>query len=124
MAQTQINRDQQINNTFPVFTVPTYQNGWVTYQVPDYAPAGYYKDAMGVVHLRGLIKSGTLDTAAFTLPAGCRPAYGAIFVCQSAANNAIMRVNVTAAGLVIPSSGGSGSNAWVSLEGIHFIAQQ
>jgi hypothetical protein len=47
-------------------------NGWTNYG-GSWAPAGYYKDAQGIVHLRGLIKSGTVGSAEFTLPSGYRP---------------------------------------------------
>lgn len=51
----------------------TLTNGWVNYG-GLYAPAGYYKDALGWVHLRGLIKDGVLGQFA-VLPVGVRPQY-------------------------------------------------
>jgi hypothetical protein len=36
-------------------------------------PAGFYKDAFGVVHLRGFISGCTNEQSAFTLPPGFRP---------------------------------------------------
>jgi hypothetical protein len=52
---------------------PAFANSWVNYAAAGYPNASYYKDALGNVHLRGMIKSGTMQQAAFTLPAGYRP---------------------------------------------------
>jgi hypothetical protein len=54
------------------WTTATLQNSWVAYGAPYDAPA-YYKDALGWVHVRGVAKSGSLNTCVFTLPAGYRP---------------------------------------------------
>lgn len=117
-----LKREQMDTTGFPVVTTPTMQNSWVSYDGgTDYGIAGYYKDAAGVVHLRGLIKSGTMGAAAFTLPAGFRPQYRCIFMGLSANNNTICRVDVFQNGQVAP-QGGSGSNVWVSLEGMSFMA--
>ncbi len=51
---------------------PAFANGWVNYGLP-FTLASFFKDPFGMVHFTGLIKSGTLNTAAFTLPAGYRP---------------------------------------------------
>ena len=54
---------------------PAFENGWTNSGL--FAPtAGYYKDPFGVVHLKGMINSGNVNTAAFTLPVGYRPAHG------------------------------------------------
>jgi hypothetical protein len=52
---------------------PAFQNGWVNFG-SGWSFAGFFKDSFGVVHLQGTIKSGTAGSAAFTLPAGYRPA--------------------------------------------------
>ena len=53
----------------------SFQSGWVNYG-GSYNPAGYFKDSLGIVHLRGLVKSGKIgnNQTIFTLPAGYRPA--------------------------------------------------
>lgn len=56
------------------WTNATLQNAWVQFGSP-YASAGYSKDVLGFVHLRGGIKSGVSSTVAFTLPTGYRPPY-------------------------------------------------
>ena len=42
-------------------------------------PAGFYKDAFGIVHLEGLVKKGS-GPVIFSLPSGYRPAAGTIQV--------------------------------------------
>jgi len=93
---------------------PTYTNSWVDAGAP-YLIAGYYLDGFGVVHLQGSIKSGTINTAAFTLPTGYRPTSTLTFAVVS--NNTIGGVTVSSAGVVTPTFG---NNAYVALDGISF----
>ena len=53
---------------------PTLLNGWVN-SGGSYATAGYMKDSMGFVHIKGLVKDGvtTVTTSLFVLPVGYRP---------------------------------------------------
>lgn len=57
---------------------PTFQNGWVNYDT-TYNPAGYFKDSLGIVHLRGLVKippvmkSSTPDMPPSIFPGGGWP---------------------------------------------------
>ena len=95
---------------------PTLTDGFVNWG-GEYAPAGYFKDSLGVVHLRGLVRSGAAFI--FTLPAGYRPAFRSIF-CTVAASS-INRVDVLSDGRVALISGDS---TFVSLEGITFQASQ
>jgi hypothetical protein len=94
---------------------PYFKNSWVNYGSP-YNPAGYWLDPLGVVHLRGVLKTGTVGSAAFTLPPGVRPANTELFVCIS--NGAVGRVEVSASGDVTPLS--PSSNVYVSLDGITY----
>ena len=117
----------ELNFTSPdkSWVAPTFQNSWVNYG-DVWETAGYRKDALGYVHLKGLVKSGTIgtSTAIFTLPAGYRPKTGKalLFVCMS--NNAAGRINVRNntgdEGKVCCETG---NNAWVSLDGITFLAE-
>lgn len=50
------------------------------------APARYYKDLLGIVHLEGMIESGANASVAFALPSGYRPAYSAFFLVLAAGN--------------------------------------
>lgn len=55
------------------WAAPTLINSWANFGSP-HSPAGYLVDALGFVHLRGLIKSGTAGSNAFVLPTGYQPA--------------------------------------------------
>ena len=93
---------------------PSLGGAWVNFG-SGLNPVGYYKDSMGIVHLRGVIKDGTITTTLFVLPIGFRPPYEEVFVTIS--NDAIGRLNVVYSGEVIPKVG---NNAWFSLDGISF----
>lgn len=60
--------------------VPTLQNSWAN--KATYAAAKYSIDNLGLVHLRGVIDSGTktAGTLITTLPAGARPLVKEVFV--------------------------------------------
>ena len=94
---------------------PPFQNAWTNYGSPFSTAA--YRKINGVVRLRGLIASGTMSAAAFTLPAGYRPTQQWLF--GTISNSSIGRVDVTTAGVVMPSLG---SNAWYALDGLSFPA--
>ncbi|MFQ4136449.1 hypothetical protein PGN35_009020 [Nodosilinea sp. PGN35] len=94
---------------------PTLQNGWVRYD-NTFNPPGYFKDSVGIVHLRGLVRSGTIGAVIFTLPSGYRPQFQELFS-ASTSPNSYARVDVTAAGAVVATTG---NNGWLSLDGITF----
>jgi len=52
---------------------PPFQNGWTNFS-PTFSSAAFYRDSLGVVHLKGTLSGGASGTVAFTLPAGYRPA--------------------------------------------------
>lgn len=93
----------------------TLENGWVSYGTSWY-PASYMKDSDGFVHLRGLIKSGTLGATALTLPAGYRTGLGATTNIHSAgiAAGAYAYAYIQGSGAVILHS----SNTWWELGSI------
>lgn len=107
-----------INTNINVWITPTMQNGWTNYDT-NYSLPRYYKDASGHVQLKGMIKNGTMTTAAFTLPAGFRPLERLLM--PSVSNNAIGRVDILPTGQVQPQAG---INAWITLDGIRFKAEQ
>lgn len=94
---------------------PAFQNGWVNYS-SLFNPAAFWKDPWGVVHLRGLVKDGTINTTIFTLPAGYRPEYQQLFVALE--ESTLGRVDVLADGQVQMKQG-VGTN-WLSLDGMTF----
>jgi hypothetical protein len=52
---------------------PAFENSWVNFDAANEATAAFYKDALGIVHLKGVVKSGTVNARMFTLPDGYRP---------------------------------------------------
>ncbi len=87
--------------------------------------AGYYKDHEGIVHLVGLVKSGTAG-AIFRLPAGFRPAGGLVeFFNQSEKPLIVAGSNVgeggMGSGVVLLFTGAPGNV--VSLSGVTFRAE-
>lgn len=95
----------------------SFTNGWVNYG-GTYNPAGYFKDSLGIVHLRGLVKSGGIGKHIFILPAGFRPQYRELQPVQTNSNT-IGRVDVLTDGRVHVGAGNAG---WLSLDGITFRA--
>lgn len=100
-----------LNNAW---TTVTFQNSWVNYG-GVFETTAYTKNSLGEVRLRGMVRSGTVNAAIFTLPVGFRPTLQKVFVVI--ANAAIGRVDVRTNGEVLLVTG---SNAWVSLDGISF----
>lgn len=99
-------------------------NSWQSFSKGSGAVTGFSEPAFridenGVVHLRGAIHNGTINTNLFTLPVGYRPSKTIVSVVNS--NNAFARVDVAADGIVKPVSG---NTAYVILDGIHFEAEQ
>lgn len=90
---------------------PAFQNSWVNFSA-GWQSARFWKDPMGVVHLEGLIKSGTpgSTSVAFTLPAGYRPSLDLTCATYSAAG--VGRITVKASGDVVVEAG---STTWTSL---------
>lgn len=98
---------------------PTFQNAWVNFG-SGWGVAAYRK-RRGIVYLRGLVKTGTL-AAIFTLPDGFQPNEQRIFT--GFAGTGVARIDVTSAGLVsVIGYGYGGSNSFVSLAGIAFLAE-
>jgi hypothetical protein len=93
---------------------PAFQNSWANVA----AVAAYYKDSLGTVHLKGLIASGTVGTAAFTLPTGYRPSEQLEFVTMASGAATLCRCIVNTDGTVVPYV----SNANHSITGISFRA--
>lgn len=95
---------------------PTMLNGWVNYDT-SWASAGYYKDSLGIVHLRGLVKNGTAGSTIFTVPAGYRiaqPSHGA-----TASNGGYAEYNIFTDGRVQHRGTNTG---WFSLDHITWKA--
>jgi hypothetical protein len=81
---------------------PAFQNGWANFGGGTNT-AAYRKDALGFVHLKGSIASGTLNAAAFTLTVGYRPAGNSSFACVTATG--FGNCTIRSPGTVTPVSG-------------------
>jgi hypothetical protein len=100
------------------FTKATLRNGWKNNDSGD-APAGYAKDSWGVVHLRGLINTGSSDSTAFVLPSGLRPHHYLYFPVYTFGGG-VASLEINASGEVIPF--GTNVSSGNSLDGISFAA--
>ena len=96
------------------------QNSWTNIGLPFFY-AGYMKDQLGFVHLRGVITGGTLPggvVALTNLPIGYRPNKESIFIVSSYSDGDVIgRIHILSNGEVQLYTGGNGH---VSLDGITF----
>ncbi len=85
--------------TQQAWITPTLSNGWVDVGL-GYNPFGYWRDSFGVIHLRGLIKSGPVGSVICTLPTGYRPANRESLpaIASDGVNYAICRIDVATNG--------------------------
>lgn len=104
----------------PAWIAPTLQNGWVNYGPGD-TTAGYLLDALGFVCLKGLLKSGTIGSAFFTLPVGFRPSETYRFTTATGGSSSASLVSVNPDGRVVCAIG---SNTFVAVDGVRFKAEQ
>lgn len=102
---------------------PAFLNSWIDYGGSVYAPVGYFKDKNGIVHLRGLMKSGACGAAAFNLPVGYRPAYRLIMSTITNTGTGVGRLDVFATGDISPDVTLC-NNSYFSLDGVSFKAEQ
>ena len=93
----------------------SYLNSWANFG-GNYQVGGYFKDSMGIVHLRGFVSAGTAATSCFTLPSGYRPSKYEHFPVVTY-NNTIGVVIVQSDGNIIMQSV---NNTYASLNGITF----
>jgi hypothetical protein len=102
---------------------PAYGTNWASQADANLYDPAFYKDALGIVHFRGVEKSTAAANAnaLFTLPEGYRPAKTLIFVVSNSAN-VYFDIGVNAAGAVLPWSAGAGNGTYYSLSQISFRA--
>lgn len=95
----------------------TLQNLWVN-ATDDFEKAGFYKDNLGIVRLKGLIQGGiiTANTILLTLPVGYRPNKNIILLCPNNSTIATIQANVDGTISCVNVS----NNVWLSLENISF----
>jgi hypothetical protein len=109
--------DLKANKAQEAWIEPTLLNGWVNFGSGN-AIANYMKDEFGVVHLRGLIKSGTTTagTVLLTLPLGYRPLLNTYFIVAD--GNGFARLFIGANGNVGIEN--DATNTYLSLNQISF----
>lgn len=89
---------------------PAFENSWVNFGAAEES-AAYRRDGLGLVHIKGLVKSGTVGAVpVFTLPVGFLPAGDIHFATIS--NDAIGKLQIFNSGEV---RANVGSNVWFSL---------
>ena len=100
---------------------PVLKNKWVNFG-KGYNNAGFFKDSLGIVHLRGLVKGGAVNyqKPMFTLPAGYRPPSRELLGVShtGGGGDAVLgRIDIFPNGDVAMYEG---NNGWVSLDGVTF----
>lgn len=100
----------------PTSTLATLIGGWKT--EGGRAPASFYKDPFGIVHLEGVVEGGGTFSQIFELPPGYRPGQSANFLIYGNASSP--------AGLFVGDDGDvtllEGDDAFISLYGVTFRA--
>lgn len=101
---------------------PPFLNGWDNAD-SELAPARFYKDPLGIVHIQGTIATPGITNHVFTLPPGYRPAFTLHFRTDSCCPPAYYGATffILADGTVTKQQG---AYEGVSLEGIAFRAEQ
>jgi hypothetical protein len=107
---------------------PPFENSWKNAS-PAFQSAGFYKDQLGIVHLKGSVKGGT-STSVFHLPAGFRPTAGKFEVFDTPCNGCTGGVGpivIAGGGIAVPGEDGrvsaAGGGSEVGLDGITFRAE-
>ena len=98
----------------------SYKNSWADFG-GSYDLGGYWMDAMGIVHLQGLVAGGTPSSTSviFTLPGVLAPEANLIF--PATANGVFAQVRVLTTGDVVAYAwGGTGAPSSFSISGITF----
>lgn len=104
---------------------PAFTNSWVNFDATTTPGAQFRKTPWGDVQLRGLIKSGTLGTDAFTLPVGYRPVLSTgeefmLINSNGTVNDNTARCQIGSDGKVYILDSSNGTGHWVSLAGVWF----
>jgi hypothetical protein len=112
---------------------PGFQNSWLDKGGTFDVPAGFYKDRVGVVHLRGRIYNGAGNNVIFQLPEGYRPPSGKVIdfpaACEcTGAQTTIVAVQgsgfaAVAVGSVTMVNGTLQAGGSLYLDGISYLAE-
>jgi hypothetical protein len=103
------------------WTAPSLINSWANNGGVGFETAGYLKDPLGFVHLKGLLKTGASGAVAFVLPAGFRPGGSNQYAAAGGGPSAaVVEIDIPS-GNVTPF--GTGVSTLLSLAGITFLAE-
>lgn len=97
---------------------PAFQSTWTNYDPSSYPSCRFYKDAGEVVHLQGLLATGTNGAAVFQLPVGYRPSR--LLHVQHYTASGPQLLIIGSDGNVVPNGGAT----WWSLSAISFRGDQ
>lgn len=99
---------------------PAFQGTWANWGAGGLGVAGFWKDPLGFIHLKGAIKAGTVSTTAFTLPPGYRPPEYKVFAAikVDAGVTSLARVDVNTDGTVVPQT--APATGYITLDQITF----
>jgi hypothetical protein len=100
---------------------PPFQNAWVNFG-GTWSKAGFFKDGLGFVHLKGTLTATNNGTTAFTLPVGYRPAEDLFLPVGGSGTTAGLGVQLRQNGDIEVFCGGVGCNA--GLDGLSFRAPE
>ena len=107
-----VNGDVTVNKSWQAISLTNnWENYGTTYQAAEYKKVG------SQIFLRGLIRNGSNNTIAFTLPAGCKPSADLKFTTNSDNEGGIAVVTISTSGTVTINS----YMSWVSLDQISFF---
>ena len=81
------------------WTAAELLGGWKNFDSATFERVGWFVDAMGAVHLRGMAVHGSSDAPLFQLPTVARPAHRHAFAIVS--NHVLGRIDVDAEGRVL-----------------------
>jgi hypothetical protein len=73
---------------------PAYQNGWTHGGLSTDSTAAFFKDPLGIVHLKGVLHSNTGSLTAFTLPAGYAPSQGLFLPAATTPGTATLTIEI------------------------------
>ncbi|WP_438432338.1 hypothetical protein [Gorillibacterium sp. sgz500922] len=111
----------------PGWITPTLLNGWSNRGQGTDAPASYFRNSSGFVHLRGIVTGGISGTL-YTLPSGYRPLYAVQVLAMSVSSGGTLitgYITISPSGALFLNAGMAvGAGSVVFLDDITFQAGQ
>jgi len=101
---------------------PTLLNSWANLGSP-WSTCQYFKDATGVVHLKGMVSGGADSTIVFQLSSGYRPSESMYVSTLGVGSSGVMFcwATIDTSGNVTVAASGTGIS-WIGLDNISFKA--